>query len=89
MIEGVLEVKDEHFWTLQPGVFVGSVSVRIRSDTNEAAVRGAVRSLLAPHLSHLTVQVVKDSWLTPPASSSSEALDQPRTHLDPPTLKLD
>eukprot|EP00727_Mastigamoeba_balamuthi_P006913 m51a1_g2842 putative zinc transporter (343) ;mRNA; f:280729-281887 len=63
MVEGVLEVKEEHFWTLAPGVFVGSVVVRVRSDAEEQAVRKQVRALLAGLVSHLTVQVEKDSWL--------------------------
>lgn len=65
MIEGVLEVRDEHFWALSHGYVVGSLSIRVRSDASEPEVRSAARVLLSPHVNHLTIQVVKDAWLSP------------------------
>jgi len=64
-LEGVLECSNEHFWTQAPGVFVGSLVVRVRSDANEQAVLSKTRSLLSPWVSHLTIQVEKDDWKLP------------------------
>jgi len=66
-LEGVLECRDEHFWTQSPGVFVGSVSVRVRSDANEQVVLSRVSSIFRPMITHLTVQVEKDDWMLPTA----------------------
>jgi len=63
-LEGVLEYRNEHFWTQSPGVFVGSLYVRVRSDANEQVVLSRVRSLFTPLISHLTVQVEKDDFNT-------------------------
>jgi len=41
-------------------VFVGSLSIRIRSDANESLVLGRPKALFSPTLSHLTVQIEKD-----------------------------
>jgi len=67
-LEGVLECTNEHFWTQSPGVFVGSLSVRVRSDANEQVVLAKTRSLLSPWVSHLTIQVEKDDWMLPLAT---------------------
>jgi len=67
-LEGVLECTNEHFWTQSPGVFVGSLSVRVRSDANEQAVLAKTRSLLSPWVSHLSIQVEKDDWVLPVAN---------------------
>ena len=37
-IQGVLECKHEHFWTISPGTFVGSLVVRVREDADEQRV---------------------------------------------------
>jgi len=70
-LEGVLECRNEHFWTQSPGVFVGSLYVRIRSDANEQQVLSRVTSLFAPLVTHLTVQVEKDDWALPTTSPVS------------------
>ncbi len=62
--EGVLECRREHFWTQSPGIFVGSLVVRVRSDANEQTVLTRVANLLSPLITHLTVQVEKDDFAT-------------------------
>jgi len=64
-LEGVLECKNEHFWTQSPGVFVGSLSVRVRADANEQTVLAKTKSLLSPWFHHLSIQVEKDDWHIP------------------------
>jgi len=61
-LEGVLEYHSEHFWTQSPGVFVGSMCVKVRSDANEQAVLQQVTKLFTPYIRHLTVQIEKDNW---------------------------
>lgn len=77
-VEGVLECVHEHFWTQSPGVYVGTLQVRVRSDANEQLVLAKVTNVrssrdvavylsnsaqIFSHLiSHLTVQIVKDDW---------------------------
>jgi heme-binding NEAT domain protein len=57
-----LECKNEHFWTHAPGVFVGSLVVRVRGDANEETVLARVQNLFNPLVTHLTVQVEKDDF---------------------------
>jgi len=64
-LEGVLECRNPHFWTQSPGVFVGSLYVRVRSDANEQVVLSKVTNLFSPLVTHLTVQVEKDDWALP------------------------
>eukprot|EP01116_Phalansterium_solitarium_P003904 TRINITY_DN14747_c0_g1_i1.p1 TRINITY_DN14747_c0_g1~~TRINITY_DN14747_c0_g1_i1.p1 ORF type:complete len:344 (+),score=93.62 TRINITY_DN14747_c0_g1_i1:118-1149(+) len=61
-LDGVLEYRNEHFWTQAPGEFVGSVYVRVRSDVNEEGVRQRVHALFQPIVSQLTVQIEKDDY---------------------------
>jgi len=61
-LEGVLECHSEHFWTQSPGVFVGTLCVRVRSEVNEQLILQQVTSLFAPYITHLTVQVEKTNW---------------------------
>jgi zinc transporter 5/7 len=67
-LEGVLECTNEHFWTQSPGVFVGSLTVRVRADANEQSVAAKTRSLLSPWITHLTIQVEKNDWMLPVAN---------------------
>ncbi len=64
-LDGVLECRNEHFWTQSPGVFVGSLNVRIRSDANEQLVLARVQQLFGGLITHLTVQIEKDEWTIP------------------------
>jgi len=61
-VEGVLEIKNEHFWTHSPGVVVGSLIVRIRGDADEQAVLSAISPMFSGIVTHLTIQVEKSDW---------------------------
>ncbi|XP_040285521.1 zinc transporter 6 [Bufo bufo] len=69
-LDGVLEVRNEHFWTLGFGTMAGSVHVRIRRDANEQLVLAHVTNRLSTLVSTLTVQIFKDEWARPVLSSS-------------------
>ncbi|XP_062830700.1 zinc transporter 6 isoform X2 [Anolis carolinensis] len=64
-LDGVLEVRNEHFWTLGFGSLAGSVHVRIRRDANEQMVLAHVTNRLCTLVSTLTVQIFKDDWIRP------------------------
>ncbi|XP_078261222.1 zinc transporter 6 [Rhinoraja longicauda] len=64
-LDGVLEVRNEHFWTLGFGTLVGSVHVRIRRDANEQLVLAHVTNRLSTLVKTLTVQIFKDDWVRP------------------------
>uniref|UniRef100_A0A3P8XEE4 Cation efflux protein transmembrane domain-containing protein n=1 Tax=Esox lucius TaxID=8010 RepID=A0A3P8XEE4_ESOLU len=64
-LDGVLEVRNEHFWTVGFGSLAGSVHVRIRRDANEQMVLAHVTNRLFPLVSTLTVQIFKDDWIRP------------------------
>lgn len=76
-LDGVLEVRNEHFWTVGFGSLAGSAHVRIRRDANEQLVLAHVTNRLLPLVSTLTVQIFKDDWtrplLTGALSSSSSS----------------
>ena len=61
-LDGVLEFRHEHFWTLGFGNLVGSLHVRIRRDANEQLVLQHLHTRLSNLLSDLTIQVFKDEW---------------------------
>lgn len=63
-LNGVLELKDEHFWTLSPGLYVGSFTVRVRGDTDEQKIRQFAHSLFDEFMHSICVQVEKDSWVS-------------------------
>lgn len=62
--------------------------MRVRRDASEQDVLQKVTALLAPHVSHLTVQVIKDDW-TIPLMGPSPLLGTPpyRTSV-PPQITL-
>jgi cation diffusion facilitator family transporter len=62
-VEGVLELKGEHFWTQAPGLFVGSLHARVRQDANEQQVLAKISNIFSHLVTHLTVQIDKDDWL--------------------------
>ncbi|XP_076867289.1 zinc transporter 6 isoform X2 [Brachyhypopomus gauderio] len=64
-LDGVLEVRNEHFWTIGFGSLAGSVHVRIRRDANEQLVLAHVTNRLHTLVSALTVQIFKDDWSRP------------------------
>ncbi|CAB3996756.1 Zinc transporter 6 [Paramuricea clavata] len=61
-LDGVLEFRNEHFWTLSFGKLVGSLHVRVRRDADEQLVLAHVTNKLAGHVADLTVQVFKEDW---------------------------
>lgn len=67
-LDGVLELKSEHFWTIDFGSYAGSLQVRVRRDANEQEVLAKVTSCLSSQLNDLTIQVVKDDWNIPISS---------------------
>lgn len=67
--DGVLELRSAHWWTQAPGVVVGSLHIRIRSDAQEQVLLAYVHSVLKKYVTILTVQVEKDAqmpvtWVT-------------------------
>ncbi|KAM3862687.1 zinc transporter 6 [Diretmus argenteus] len=64
-LDGVLEVRNEHFWTVGFGSLAGSAHVRIRRDANEQLVLAHVTNRLLPLVSTLSVQIFKDDWTRP------------------------
>ncbi|KAJ9577654.1 hypothetical protein L9F63_005734 [Diploptera punctata] len=79
-IDGVLEFRNEHFWTLSFGKMAGSLQVRVRRDADEQLVLAHVVDRLSNLVSVLTVQVFKDDWTMRKASSVPHASTQ---HLTP------
>ncbi|KAL5112994.1 Zinc transporter 6 [Taenia crassiceps] len=69
-LEGVLELRNEHFWTIGFGVLVGSLYVRVRRDASDQLVLAHVTKRLHPFVKHLTIQVIKDDWVRPAADSN-------------------
>nr|CAB3266219.1 zinc transporter 6 [Phallusia mammillata] len=77
-LDGVLEIRNERFHTiaLAPSkshdnihhsngyglIMAGSIHVRVRRDADEQMVLAHVTNRLAPLVSNLTVQIVKDDW---------------------------
>ncbi|XP_066517721.1 zinc transporter 6 [Hoplias malabaricus] len=64
-LDGVLEVRNEHFWTVGFGSLAGSIHVRIRRDANEQMVLAHVTNRLHALVSTLTIQIFKDDWTRP------------------------
>lgn len=62
-LDGVLEFRNEHFWTISFGVLAGSLHVRIRRDADEQLVLAHVWNKLSGVIKHLTIHVFKDDWI--------------------------
>lgn len=62
-LDGVLEFRHEHFWTLSFGVLAGSLHVRIRRDADEQLVLAHVWNKLAGIVQILTIHIFKDDWM--------------------------
>lgn len=73
-LDGVLEFRHEHFWTLSFGVLVGTLQVRVRRDADEQMVLAHVHNRLSNLVSELTIQIFKDDW-----SRSSSVYHLPTT----------
>ncbi|CAF1302918.1 unnamed protein product [Rotaria sordida] len=61
-LDGVLELRNEHFWALSFGILVGSLHVRCRRDANEQFVLAHVWNKLANVVQILTIHIFKDDW---------------------------
>uniref|UniRef100_A0A672FFC8 Solute carrier family 30 member 6 n=2 Tax=Salarias fasciatus TaxID=181472 RepID=A0A672FFC8_SALFA len=85
-LDGVLEVRNEHFWTIGFGSLAGSAHVRIRRDANEQLVLAHVTNRLLPLVSTLTVQIFKDDWTRPllTGALSSSSSSSPSSSAAPP-----
>ncbi|KAK2896288.1 hypothetical protein QQF64_006328 [Cirrhinus molitorella] len=70
-LDGVLEVRNEHFWTVGFGSLAGSIHVRIRRDADEQMVLAHVTNRLNTLVSTLTVQIFKDDWARHSLTSST------------------
>lgn len=79
-LDGVLELKNEHFWSIAFGVFAGSLHVRVRRDANEQDVLAQVTTRLSSQLHDLTIQVVKDDWTLPPHTALPKLLQASHQH---------
>lgn len=79
-LDGVLEFRNEHFWTISFGRLAGSLHVRVRRDASEQMVLAHVTNKLSNHVTHLTVQVFKDDWIR---SSSGSKLNIPNLSASP------
>ncbi|XP_033102453.1 zinc transporter 6-like [Anneissia japonica] len=64
-LDGVLEFRNEHFWTLSFGTLAGSLHVRVRRDADEQLVLAHVANKLSNLVFNLTIQVIKDDWTRP------------------------
>ncbi|XP_078593669.1 zinc transporter 6-A-like [Branchiostoma floridae x Branchiostoma japonicum] len=78
-LDGVLEFRNEHFWTVSFGTLAGSLHVRIRRDANEQMVLAHVTNRLSNLVTVLTIHIFKDDWTRASLSSSSYAPRQPYT----------
>lgn len=63
-VDGVLELRNLHFWQLDFSQIAGTVDVRVRRDANEQMVLALVTEKLHPVVHILTVQVLKDVTTT-------------------------
>ncbi|THD25934.1 Zinc transporter 6-A [Fasciola hepatica] len=61
-VDGVLELRNEHVWSVGFGNLAGSLYVRVRRDANEQLVLAHVHNRLSSLVKYLTVQVYKDDW---------------------------
>lgn len=68
-MDGVLEFRNEHFWTLGYNDLVGTIHVRVRRDANEQVVLSHLTNRLSNLVSDLTIQVFKDEWSWQPSPS--------------------
>jgi cobalt-zinc-cadmium efflux system protein len=88
-VDSVLECHHEHFWTHAPGVYVGSLTVRIRADGDEQLAMIAVERIFKPVITHLTVQVEKDQPLDAWYSNDTRAeMAGPESHLSPASRRM-
>ncbi|KAH8860242.1 Zinc transporter 6 [Schistosoma japonicum] len=61
-VDGVLELQNEHIWSIGYKNLAGSLYVRVRRDANEQLVLAHVTNRLSSLVKYLTIQVYKDDW---------------------------
>lgn len=61
-MEGVLECKSAHFWSINFNDFVGTLHIRAKSDADEQHIISQIHSKFDPIIRHFTAQVEKDHW---------------------------
>ncbi|CAH8842751.1 unnamed protein product [Trichobilharzia szidati] len=61
-VDGVLELQNEHMWSIGYKNLAGSLYVRVRRDANEQLVLAHVTNRLCSLVKYLTIQVYKDDW---------------------------
>lgn len=91
-LDGVLELRNEHFWTLGFDGMAGSVHVRIRRDANEQLVLAHVVHRLHALVGTLTVQIFKDDWARPVlahGATSTSAMNLPDHYVIPMPKMVD
>jgi cobalt-zinc-cadmium efflux system protein len=76
LLNGVVDCKAPHFWTVAPGVVAGSIVVVVRRDADRAQLQHRMHHIFAPLVTDLTVQLECD------AASLSEHLHDDREHED-------
>jgi len=57
VVDGVLEVCDEHYWQHAPGCVVGSLCLRLRPGAPAAAIRAQAERVFGALVQDLTIQV--------------------------------
>ncbi|KAJ6251042.1 hypothetical protein M0813_15864 [Anaeramoeba flamelloides] len=58
-VEGVVEYNTERFWSINDGVYIGSLRVIIRNESHEEQILNEVKQIFQPIISHLTVEIEK------------------------------
>lgn len=87
-LDGVLEIRSEKFYTLSMGLagkkggksimtLAGSLQVRVRRDADEQMVLAHVTNRLSQLVPLLTVQVVKDDWISGQPTHGGMAVKMP------------
>eukprot|EP00960_Hanusia_phi_P051793 761032-Hanusia_phi.AAC.2 len=75
--EEVVECSSEHFWVQSPGVSVGTVAVRLRSQVDTQEILNRIRSRFAGAVTELTVQIeTADAFGTASRIYSSRPYDE-------------
>eukprot|EP00794_Sanderia_malayensis_P020588 gene20588-22619_t len=70
-LEGVLEIRNEHFWNIGFGKVAGSFHVRVSRDADEQMILAKITHRLSPFIHQLTIQTYKDDRSLPPTNYAS------------------
>ncbi|EKX54850.1 hypothetical protein GUITHDRAFT_131845 [Guillardia theta CCMP2712] len=74
--EEVVECSSEHFWVQSPGVSVGTVAVRLRSQVDTQEILNRIRNRFAGAVTELTVQIeTADSFGSAPRVYTNRPYD--------------